>query len=292
MNTENDIFLSRIKSNIPEDWTMSIEQDKLIFERKGDIWVKIGNKINSQLTENTTESEIESIKKEGRKEKCRISYRIEKRNPIDYYLNKIRDNINIYNAIRKLASKHKINKLIDPHLSTKGNPFFIPNTEKDKINLELYYRSKLELEKGLNVFPNFYSQFYTFYFNEAIGSIDEFHYVYPEKASEELFSILKIIKNNLAVLYYDRMLEISKFNNRTIFLTGETSEASAIVPENKNSLYPNFSLLNLKNQKLILLSKSPVELNKKIELIGKVICSENNTGNKYQIISEFWNYPE
>lgn len=298
MSIENDFFIESIKRKLPKNWTVKIEDNKLIFERKGEIWIKQENKINAPINPKKEKDSLESFKKNGIKAKCQMTLRFEKRNSIDIYFNKIKENITTRDSINKLPSKYNIDKLIDPNLSRKGEPFYIPKTDEEKIRIDQYYKEKFELEKKLNLFPHFYIENFILYLDNATGLQDEFHSVYPEKASEELYSILEMVKANLATLFYDQEQDISNFNNRIVFMSGKISDIPyqhmISIPKN----YENASYLDINKNQLVIYTKTPVKSNKKIELIGKVILlggTSKRPGSKqkyseYQIIVDYWNY--
>lgn len=298
MSIENDIFILEIKKIIPENWSIKIGNDKIIFERNGEIWIKQEYKLNAPVDQDKESDSLESFQKSGRKETCRLELTIEKRNRIDFYFSKIKENMAIHNLVNKLIAKYNIDKLIDPLLSRKGEPFFIPKTEKDKLRVEQYHREKLKLEKRLNIFPSYYIENHVLFFYDVVGIDDELHSVYPAEAAKELYSLQEALKSNLATLFYDEVQDISKFENRVIFMRGKISEIPyqhlIKIPEG----YANISYLDIKNNQIVVYTKEPVKPEKKIELIGKVISVEglskkpgsDDKVSEYQLIADYFNY--
>jgi hypothetical protein len=77
-NVDKDNLLTEIKAQLPDNWTMKIEAEQLIFEKLDSIWVLQGNWINAPASDyEDDELNKNRIMEFGKKQKARIVFDLE-----------------------------------------------------------------------------------------------------------------------------------------------------------------------------------------------------------------------
>lgn len=190
---KSDPSLSMVNSALPKGWVMNIENNKMVVERKDSILSFKTYRFNSPLIKMTKPEREEYIKKEGRSCKSRIVYRIE---PI-WDANKIieanNNNETLYAKLKQLPEKHKLSELKKMG-GRNSEAVYQPRNENDKKNIKAYEDEKKELESKIIKLPNFSTKNYSVFFISREGYDDDYHFVYPEQTSIELFTIENLFR--------------------------------------------------------------------------------------------------
>lgn len=194
---QDDSLLVSLKEKIPQGWTVSIAEDKLIIEKNDSVWVLSENKINAPISILNDEEEIKRIKEFGKKVQSSFVFQLEDKWS-EEKCKQVRDkNETIYTQIKVLPEKYEIVYLYDSSLSRKGLDVFIGNTDEERKRIHEYEVERFKIEKGLIKIPDYNSEKYSLFLISKIGIEDEFHTVYPKEASEEMYRIEKILKEVL-----------------------------------------------------------------------------------------------
>ena len=201
-----DSVLTRIKSVLPASWTIQIQNDSLHLERKEPIYIIFTNHINEQVNnEHLTEEETKSrFEKHGRKERLRLSFRIELKWSSEKTMTTKQHNDSIAQEIEKLRDKYAIRELFKPGKiimgKRSGDDHYEAVTKDDSLRLERFQKKESELKMLIKPIPDKCTEKYSL-FSLATGSDELFPYspeytdVYPTSAIEEWRSVCASFKD-------------------------------------------------------------------------------------------------
>lgn len=186
-----DAVFSNIRSQLPEGWVMETKDKRLIFSRKDSIWIKHVNKMNQQAGSSklNAEQRIASFKKDGKRAKAMLSYRLEPKWSEEALKKAEAQNKKIFAQIAKLPAKYKIEALYDSILSEKGTEMYIGKTSEDKAQIKKYEEDRDKLLKNITALPFLQSEKFSLFPDIFSGSEDAYTDVYPEQASTEWFKV-------------------------------------------------------------------------------------------------------
>jgi hypothetical protein len=192
---EQDAVLKSFRSQIPEGWTVETKEKKLVFSRKDSIWVKYVNKNNQQAGPNkvSAEQRIAGFKKEGKRTKAMVSYRLEPKWSAEALKKAEEQNKKTFAQIFKLPAKFKIEALYDSVLSEKAGDIYIAKTADEKNQIKKYEEERARLLKGVVALPYLQSEKFSLFPDASSGSEDALTDVYPEQASMDLYKIQNMV---------------------------------------------------------------------------------------------------
>jgi len=195
----NDSILNKIHSSLLHKWIMYKLNGELIIERKDSIWVMFENKINAPLNIMNKEERIKQIKTSGKKVKASIVFVIEKKWTKSKVLKSRKNNLTIVDSIFKLPSKYNIEHLIN--IPYKDDSFIgIKCTNEEKKRISQYLKEKKNWENSKIRIPDYNTENFSLFLKIIIGKEDEYHSIYPEEVSEEIYKIQKNFEDNCPVL--------------------------------------------------------------------------------------------
>lgn len=189
---KSDSVLKQIISYLPDNWNYMVHGNHFILENNDSIWVLDENRINAQVNNETKEERNNRIKTTGRKSISKIILRFEPRWSESKLLATKNTNAVYFKMISALDSKYDMRQYYDTLLSRKGNPVYNSNTDQGKELIKKYMTEKNEYNAKIITLPNYHSNNYSFFIQSLSGCNDDYHYVYPEKSSMELYKILFI----------------------------------------------------------------------------------------------------
>ncbi len=192
---EQDAILSKMRSQMPEGWTIETKDKRLVFFRKDSVWIKHVNKINAQVnsTKPNAEQRIASFKKEGKKTRAMLSYRLEPKWSAETLKKAEDQNKKIFAQIFKLPAKFKIEALYDSVLSEKAGDMYIAKTDEDRAQIKKYEEERAKLLKSVVVLPYLQSEKFNLFTDSFSGTEDAFTDVYPEQASTEWYKVQNMV---------------------------------------------------------------------------------------------------
>ncbi|MEI7597505.1 MAG: hypothetical protein WCK02_17285 [Bacteroidota bacterium] len=190
---KNDATLSLINSALPKAWVMSIENNIMIVERLDSVKIVMGNRFDSPLSKMPKPEREGLIKSQGYSAKSRIIYRIDSLWDINKIIEAKSNNDAIYAKYRELPEKHKIADLKKMG-GRNSKAVYQPRNEADIKNIKAYEEEKTALENKLIKLPNFSTKNYSVFFISHEGFDDDNHFVFPEQASIDLFSIENLFR--------------------------------------------------------------------------------------------------
>ena len=188
-NYHDDYILNKIIPVLPKGWTFNEKDNKFIITRSDSVYVADRKKIANILD---TKLKFDTIIKYGHKVPCEIIYNYEPKWSFEQTTKASSNNIQINQQIKKLPEKYNIAYLLDKSKSTRFNSVYTGKTEKEKQLIEQYEKEKNELTSKLIKMPNYHTEKYSLFLEVMSGCNDNENYVYPDKASLELYDILTL----------------------------------------------------------------------------------------------------
>ncbi len=186
---DKDATLKIIKNSIPKNWDFYQENDKFILERKDTTWILYENRINAPLSNETKQARNARIKKNGVIGKSKIVFRYEQKWDVNKLIKSTTQNDEIYKQMIQLPDKYNIKSLASGSIAGKGNTVYVGNTTEEKDRIAKYDAEMVELWKKVIVVPNYHSEKYSLFLVTKEGWNDDFHWVYPQEASNEVLSV-------------------------------------------------------------------------------------------------------
>ena len=90
----------------------------------------------------------------------------------------------------KLPEKFNITALANgTQMGKGGGVVYIGNTTEEKDRIAQYEKEMENLWKQITVIPNYHSEIYSLFLITKEGWNDDFHWVYPQEASNEVLSV-------------------------------------------------------------------------------------------------------
>jgi hypothetical protein len=190
-STDGDAVLKNLRSQMPDGWVMEMKDKHLVFYRKDSVWTKAVNKINQQpnLKKPNAEERLASFKKEGKRTRAMVSYRVDTKWSLKAIKTAEDQNKKTYMQIARLPAKFKIEALYDSIRSEKGGDYFNAKTDTDKEQVKKYTEEKSRLLKNIVQVPFLQTEKYSLFPDICTGAEDAMTDVYPETATSELYKI-------------------------------------------------------------------------------------------------------
>jgi hypothetical protein len=196
----NDALLLKVKNLLPAGWSMNSHKDTLIIQREDSAYVSYENRINAPVSRETRDEVNKRIIKNGIREKPRFVFRYyTKLDSSEIATSKVLS-ITLQKIIYSLPEKYEIEHLLDKFAISKGEEIYVGKTNEDNERIENYYKEKNKLLNEIPRLPDFNSEKYSLYLEMIIGSEDQMHLVYPYEVSTEMYSIRKILDENLIIV--------------------------------------------------------------------------------------------
>lgn len=190
---DKDVILTKIKSSFSDKWEMFEKNGQLIIENNDFVWILFENQINAPLNMEKEQEKIERIKKFGKKTRAQFTFSYENKWSKEKIQKTKNENDLIYKNINALAAKYNISHLYNESLSRKGEDFYIPTNQEEEKRIQEYQKEKSKLEGTLQKLPDYHTEKYSLFLISKVGCSDEFHIVYPEKISREMYIIENLI---------------------------------------------------------------------------------------------------
>jgi hypothetical protein len=189
---ENDSILKKMKSQIPNGWTMTINNSILFIEKTDSV----------RFIFNPNPDIINGPAPQNYRGKYKISYRLEPKWTSQKRTQTRLTNDSINKEIEKLWGKYQVEKfyLLDPNSMSKEGPIkkFQPKTKDDSLKLKKYLAEKELLESQYVIYiPDKCTEKYSL-FDYYIN----YHYttIIPANAMDEIKKVTEMI-NKFCVCY-------------------------------------------------------------------------------------------
>jgi len=189
-NLEPDPVLEKLKNQLPTNWSVHIENERLIVKRNESAYQQITNLINAPaaLIKKEQQEKEKSAKKEGIEVYCTFVFQMETR-WFPERLERVRNtNKSIDQEISRLSKKHNITNLYN-RASKTAEGLYRGKTTEEKRRIDAFEKEKKELEKKWVRLPDYVSRDYCLFLLEKKGMQDEYTLIYPEEASKEMYRI-------------------------------------------------------------------------------------------------------
>jgi hypothetical protein len=176
------------KNQLPSNWSMRIENERLIVKRNEPAYQQITNLINAPvaLIKKELQEKQASAKKEGIEVFCTFVFQMETR-WFPERLERARNiNKSIDREISRLPEKYNITNLYNRAAKT-AEYLYRGKTAGEKRRIDAFEKEKKELEKKRVRLPDYVSRDYCLFLLEIEGMQDEYTLIYPEEASQEMF---------------------------------------------------------------------------------------------------------
>jgi hypothetical protein len=184
-----DMNLSIVISTLPAAYTFAEQNGSFYIRRPDSVWIIKEDRLSAPR-ENREQKKQRAMAK-GLKSAAMIVFRYEKRWDAAKVEAMTIQNAAYQDEINRLPEKHKITHLLDKSKSGKGAaPVYKAKTDADKKAIERYEAEKAKLEKNIVKLPDYHTQHYSLFLQLVQGINDDNHLVYPEEASQELYTIL------------------------------------------------------------------------------------------------------
>jgi hypothetical protein len=184
-----DSVIIKIMHMMPKGWFIYEKENLLVFEKQDTVWVLEEKQKNSPVTAETKDEKNTRIKKFGKAEKSKITYRYEEKWSNDKIKQAMTANDSIYKEIHQLPKKYNIENLRDKIQSSREVNVYVGKTDKEKQAVSLYEKEKTLLDKKVVQIPSFNTKNFSLTFINAIGCNDGLHIVYPDAISQENYQI-------------------------------------------------------------------------------------------------------
>jgi hypothetical protein len=194
-NLEPDPVLEKLKNQLPANWSMRIENERLIVKRNEPAYQQITNLINAPaaLIKKEQQEKQASAEKEGIEVFCTFIFQLETR-WFPERLERVRNtNKSIDREVSQLPEKYNITNLYNRAAKT-AEYLYRGKTEEEKFRIDAFEKEKKDMEKKRVRLPDYVSRNYCLFLLEKRGMQDEYTWIYPEKASQEMYLIEKKFK--------------------------------------------------------------------------------------------------
>jgi hypothetical protein len=184
---ENDSILIKLKSKLPENWFVEIQNNNLIISNKITAYLIFENKINAPINNETIQEKEIRFKKYGKQINPEFVFVLkEKLNETDLAKIKLKNQ-----KIKKSISE-QYSSLKDIPVSRKDGSF-LPKNDKDRERINKFEQEKIKLESQLLQLPDYQTEKYSLFLLNETGIETEYISIFPESVSQEMY----IIKNEI-----------------------------------------------------------------------------------------------
>lgn len=189
-NPEPDPVLEKLRNQLPANWSMRIENERLIVKRNEPAYQQITNLINAPaaLIKKELQEKQASAKKEGIEVYCTFVFQMETWWFPERLERVGNTNKSIDREINQLSKKYNITNLYN-RASKTAEGLYRGKTAEEKRRIDAFEKEKKELEKKRVRLPDYVSRDYCLFLQEKKGMQDEYTLIYPEEASQEMYLI-------------------------------------------------------------------------------------------------------
>ena len=187
---EPDPVLIKLKNQLPDNWSMHIENERLIVKCNEPAYRKLTNLINAPagLIKKEQREKQTSAEKEGIEVYCKFVFQLETR-WFPERLERARNiNKSIDREISQLSKKYNITNLYNRASKTVAG-LYRGKTPEEKRRIAAFEKEKKELMKKRVRLPDYVSRDFCLFLLEKEGMQDEYTLIYPEEASQEMYRI-------------------------------------------------------------------------------------------------------
>jgi hypothetical protein len=189
-NPEPDPMLEKLRYQLPANWSMFIENERLLVKRNEPAYQQITNLVNAPaaLIKKDPREQEASAKKEGIEVYCTFVFQMETRWFPERLEAARNTNKSIDREISQLSKKYNITNLYN-RVAKTAEYLYRGKTAAEKRRIDAFEKEKKELEKKRVRLPDYVSRDYCLFLLEKKGMQDEFTLIYPEEASQEMYLI-------------------------------------------------------------------------------------------------------
>lgn len=197
---EPDPVLKKLEQQLPANWSMGIEHDRLIVKRNEPAYLRFTNLINAPVMVLKKEQQKNEgiAKTEGKEIYCAFVFQLENR----WFAERLewagKTNRTIAGEIGRLEKKYQVTHSFDRALKSPEYQFR-GKSEEEKQRFAAFLKEKKELENKRVRLPDYMSRNYSLFLIEIIGMQDEYTLIYPEEASREMYALEKTFREILDV---------------------------------------------------------------------------------------------
>ncbi|UCH97810.1 MAG: hypothetical protein JSV88_13415, partial [Candidatus Aminicenantes bacterium] len=183
-NLELDAVLEKLKNQLPDNWGMRIENERLILERKEPAFEQDTNLINAPaaLIKKELHEKETNAKKQGREIYCKFVFQMETRWFPERLAWARNTNQSIDREISQLPDKYNITNLYNRAAKT-AEYLYRGKTAEENRRIDTFEKERKELEKKRVRLPDYVSEDYCLFLLEKQGMQDGYTLIYPEEAS-------------------------------------------------------------------------------------------------------------
>jgi len=181
--SENDHILVELKKILPKNWSLKIENEKLVITCSEMVYSLFENKINALNNNETSLQKEERFKKYGKRINPQFVFEL-KNKLSEKDINKIKsENNKINTAIAELQKKLK-----EIPMSRKDGNYLPRNKDEERIVAD-YEKERSNLESKWMELPDYQTEKHALYLESEIGIETEYISIFPEKYSVEMIKI-------------------------------------------------------------------------------------------------------
>jgi len=189
LNYKDDYILRKIVPVLPLGWTFEAKNNEFIISKIDSVYIADKTIFNVPRNKKLSDDTIIIY---GIKTQSKIIYRYENRWTTEQNMKANSNNTPIFIQLSKLPEKYNITKLVDKSKSSRENTVYTGKTEEEKDLINLFEKERLELRKKLIQKPIYHTEKYSLFLISTTGGNDSNFSVYPDNASNELYSILTL----------------------------------------------------------------------------------------------------
>jgi hypothetical protein len=199
-NPEPDPVLEKLRDQLPANWSMFIENERLLVKRNEPAYQQITNLINAPavLIKKEQQERQAIAKKEGIEVYCTFVFQLETRWFPERLEAARNANKSIDREISQLSKKYNLTDLYNRAAKT-AEYLYRGRTAEEKRRIDAFEKEKKEVEKKRVRLPDYVSRQYCLFLLEKKGMQDEYTLIYPEEASKEMYLIENKFKEILEV---------------------------------------------------------------------------------------------
>jgi hypothetical protein len=199
-NPEPDPVLEKLRNQLPANWSMFIENERLLVKRNEPAYQRMSNLVNAPaaLIKKEMQEQEASAKKEGIEVYCTFVFQLETRWFPERLEAARNANKSIDREISQLSKKYNLTDLYNRAAKT-AEYLYRGRTAEEKRRIDAFEKEKKVLEKKRVRLPDYVSRQYCLFLLEKKGMQDEYTLIYPEEASKEMYLIENKFKEILEV---------------------------------------------------------------------------------------------
>ncbi|MFI5205016.1 MAG: hypothetical protein ACHQF2_11010 [Flavobacteriales bacterium] len=197
-NIAKDKKLMQVIDSLPSNWYFEYTDSMLTLRCKDSVYQIWTNHINEEghfgKPTVTEEEKMEKFRKEGMK-KVAVFLSFKLVTPwSDARIKKTSaHNQKIYNDMKELPKKHKIDHLYNNFASHKGTPTYTAKTDDDQKRIDAFTAEEEDLESQIIRFPEYCTANFAVFNRNSIGMNSAYQDIYPARISEQAYHIVNLV---------------------------------------------------------------------------------------------------